>query len=631
MIATRETQPPVTTLFDADAKLALKHHFGFEAFRPLQEEIVRDVLAGRDVFALLPTGGGKSLCFQLPAVMREGLTVVVSPLIALMKDQVDGLTTAGVPATFLNSALDGNETRRRLRGLHQGAYRLLYLAPERLALDHVMRDLAQWNVTRFAIDEAHCISEWGHDFRPEYRRLAELRRTFPSVPVLALTATATERVRRDIVASLELREPSVYVASFNRPNLRYRVVAKANTFASLLGFVRERSKESGIVYAASRRQAESLAQKLTSSGIPALPYHAGLEGSERTYNQERFRRDDVRVICATIAFGMGIDKPNVRYVVHYDLPKSLESYYQETGRAGRDGLPADCMLFFSASDAAKLRGFLDEKEERERALALEALRLMTGYAESAECRRAVLLRHFGETLAAGACTGCDNCLAPRATFDGTQAAQKFLSTVIRVRQASGFSVGLNHLADVLCGRYTEKMRAWYHDSLSTFGIGKDVARSQWLAIGRELVRLGLLRQTDGLRSVLELTDTGRSTLLERRSVQLTVAAPPQIPSRKGARGHLSPSPGAIAGATDETLFDELRALRKRLADARDVPAYVIFPDTALRAMAREVPRNATELRRISGVGDKKLQDYGDAFLAAIAAYAARRENAQPDA
>jgi ATP-dependent DNA helicase RecQ len=631
VIATRETQPPVTTLFDADAKLALKHHFGFEAFRPLQEEIVRDVLAGRDVFALLPTGGGKSLCFQLPAVMREGLTVVVSPLIALMKDQVDGLTTAGVPATFLNSALDGNETRRRLRGLHQGAYRLLYLAPERLALDHVMRDLAQWNVTRFAIDEAHCISEWGHDFRPEYRRLAELRRTFPAVPVLALTATATERVRRDIVASLELREPSVYVASFNRPNLRYRVVAKANTFASLLGFVRERSKESGIVYAASRRQAESLAQKLTSSGIPALPYHAGLEGSERTYNQERFRRDDVRVICATIAFGMGIDKPNVRYVVHYDLPKSLESYYQETGRAGRDGLPADCMLFFSASDAAKLRGFLDEKEERERALALEALRLMTGYAESAECRRAVLLRHFGETLAAGACTGCDNCLAPRATFDGTQAAQKFLSTVIRVRQASGFSVGLNHLADVLCGRDTEKMRAWYHDSLSTFGIGKDVARSQWLAIGRELVRLGLLRQTDGLRSVLELTDTGRSTLLERRSVQLTVAAPPQIPSRKGARGHLSPSPGAIAGATDETLFDELRALRKRLADARDVPAYVIFPDTALRAMAREVPRNATELRRISGVGDKKLQDYGDAFLAAIAAYAARRENAQPDA
>ena len=631
MIATRETQPPVTTLFDADAKMALKHHFGFEAFRPLQEEIVRDVLAGRDVFALLPTGGGKSLCFQLPAVMREGLTVVVSPLIALMKDQVDGLTTAGVPATFLNSALDGNETRRRLRGLHQGAYRLLYLAPERLALDHVMRDLAQWNVTRFAIDEAHCISEWGHDFRPEYRRLAELRRTCPAVPGLALTATATERVRRDIVASLELREPSVYVASFNRPNLRYRVVAKANTFASLLGFVRERSKESGIVYAASRRQAESLAQKLTSSGIPALPYHAGLEGSERTYNQERFRRDDVRVICATIAFGMGIDKPNVRYVVHYDLPKSLESYYQETGRAGRDGLPADCMLFFSASDAAKLRGFLDEKEERERALALEALRLMTGYAESAECRRAVLLRHFGETLAAGACTGCDNCLAPRATFDGTQAAQKFLSTVIRVRQASGFSVGLNHLADVLCGRDTEKMRAWYHDSLSTFGIGKDVARSQWLAIGRELVRLGLLRQTDGLRSVLELTDTGRSTLLERRSVQLTVAAPPQIPSRKGARGQLSPSPGAIAGATDETLFDELRALRKRLADARDVPAYVIFPDTALRAMAREVPRNATELRRISGVGDKKLQDYGDAFLAAIAAYAARRENAQPDA
>jgi ATP-dependent DNA helicase RecQ len=629
---TLENRPSVTTLFDADAKTALKRHFGFEAFRPLQEEIVRDVLAGRDVFALLPTGGGKSLCFQLPAVMRAGLTVVVSPLIALMKDQVDSLASAGVPATFLNSALDGAETRRRLRGLHHGSYRLLYLAPERLGLAHVMRDLTQWNVTRFAIDEAHCISEWGHDFRPEYRRLAELRRAFPEVPVLALTATATERVRREIVASLELREPALYVASFNRPNLHYRVSPKTNTFASLLAFVRERSKDSGIVYAASRRQAETLAQKLTDARIPALPYHAGLEGSERTYNQERFRRDDVRVICATIAFGMGIDKPNVRYVVHYDLPKSLESYYQETGRAGRDGLAADCMLFFSASDAAKLRGFLDEKEERERALALEALRLMTHYAESAECRRAVLLRHFGETLAEGACTGCDNCLAPRATFDGTQAAQKFLSTVVRVRQASGFSVGLNHLADVLAGRDTEKVRAWYHDSLSTFGIGKDVARSHWLAIGRELVRLGLLRQTDGLRSVLELTDTGRKTLLERRSVQLTAAAPPPVASRKGTRAHMPQSASAAgAVATDETLFDELRALRKRLADARDVPAYVIFPDTTLRAMARDVPRNATELRRISGVGDKKLQDYGDAFLAALAAYASARENAPSDA
>jgi ATP-dependent DNA helicase RecQ len=616
VIALHENGPSVRTLFDEDARTALKHHFGFDAFRPLQEEIVGEVLAGRDVFALLPTGGGKSLCFQLPAVMRDGLTVVISPLIALMKDQVDGLGAAGVPATFLNSALDGDETRRRLRGLHQGAYRLLYIAPERLGTANLMRDLAQWNVSRFAIDEAHCISEWGHDFRPEYRRLAELRRAFPDVPFLALTATATDRVRRDIVASLELRHPAVFVASFNRPNLRYRVAPKANTFRALLAFVRERSKESGIVYAASRRQAETLAEKLSDAGISALPYHAGLESAQRSYNQERFVRDDVRVICATIAFGMGIDKPNVRYVVHYDLPKNLESYYQETGRAGRDGLPAECLLFFSAGDAAKQRGFLEEKEERERAQGLEGLRLMQHYAETAECRRAVLLRHFGETFASAACSGCDNCLLPRASFDGTLAAQKFLSTVVRVRQAGGFSVGLNHLADVLAGLSTEKVRAWYHDSISTFGIGKEFARGYWLAVGRELVRLGLLRQTPGLRSVLELTDAGRKTLLERLPVRLT-SAPPAAPTRLGA------SAASGASSTDEALFDELRALRKRLADARDVPAYVIFPDTTLRAMACDLPRNSAELRRIPGVGDKKLRDYGDAFLAALAAYAAR--------
>jgi len=616
VIALHENGPSVRTLFDGDARTALKHHFGFDAFRPLQEEIVREVLAGRDVFALLPTGGGKSLCFQLPAVMGEGLTVVISPLIALMKDQVDGLGAAGVPATFLNSTLDGEETRRRLRGLHQGAYRLLYIAPERLGSANLMRDLAQWNVTRFAIDEAHCISEWGHDFRPEYRRLAELRRAFPEVPFLALTATATDRVRRDILASLELRQPAVFVASFNRPNLRYRVAPKTNTFRALLAFVRERAKESGIVYAASRRQAETLAEKLTAAGIAALPYHAGLESAQRSYNQERFVRDDVRVICATIAFGMGIDKPNVRYVVHYDLPKNLESYYQETGRAGRDGLPAECLLFFSAGDAAKQRGFLDEKDERERAHALEGLQRMQHYAETAECRRAVLLRHFGETFASDACSGCDNCLTPRASFDGTVAAQKFLSTVVRVRQAGGFSVGLNHLADVLAGLQTEKVRAWYHDSISTFGIGKEFARGYWLAVGRELVRLGLLRQTPGLRSVLELTDAGRQTLLERLPVVLT-SEPAAAPAR------LAASTAPHASSAGEALFDELRALRKQLADARDVPAYVIFPDTTLRAMARDLPRNSTELRRIPGVGDKKLHDYGDAFLAALAAYAER--------
>lgn len=610
----------VATLFDADPKSALKHHFGFDAFRPLQEDIVSDVLAGRDVFALLPTGGGKSLCFQLPAVMRPGVTVVVSPLIALMKDQVDAMTTAGVPATFLNSSLSPDETRRRTAGLANGDYRLLYLAPERLGLPHVMRELAQWNVTRFAIDEAHCISEWGHDFRPDYRRLAELRRTFPTVPVLALTATATERVRRDILGSLQLRDPACYVASFNRPNLNYRVLPKADTFRTLLAFVRARAKESGIIYAGSRRQADSLAEKLRDAGLSALPYHAGLDASERSYNQDRFVRDDVHIMCATVAFGMGINKPNVRYVVHYDVPKNLESYYQETGRAGRDGLSAECVLFFSASDAAKQLGFIDEKEERERALALQNLRLMQHYAETAECRRATLLQYFGEAFEPSACTGCDNCAAPRTRFDGTLAAQKLLSTVVRVRQASGFAVGLNHLVDVLTGKETEKTRNWNHDALSTFGIGKDTARPQWLAIGRELLRLGMLRQTPGLRSVVELTDPGRRALLERQTVLLTT--PPAASAR---------APGAGAVEYDETLFDALRALRKSLADERDMPAYIIFPDTTLRAMAREMPRTASELRRIAGVGDKKLSDYGDVFLAEIARHDSAREKPGPNA
>ncbi|MBD5654564.1 MAG: DNA helicase RecQ [Candidatus Eremiobacteraeota bacterium] len=617
MLLSGERTGDVSTLFDTDPKAALKHHFGFDDFRPLQEDIVADVLAGCDVFALLPTGGGKSLCFQLPAVMRPGLTVVVSPLIALMKDQVDAMTTAGVEATFLNSSLESGETQRRLRDLHAGRYRLLYLAPERLALPHVRRDLERWNVTRFAIDEAHCISEWGHDFRPEYRRLAELRRSFPAVPVLALTATATGRVRDDIVTSLALRSPSCYVASFNRPNLTYRVVPKRNTFDALLAFVRRRSKESGIVYAGSRRQAESLAEKLAAAGIAALPYHAGLNPSERSYNQERFVRDDARVICATVAFGMGINKPNVRYVVHYDLPKNLESYYQETGRAGRDGLPAECVLFYGPGDAQKQLGFLEEKDERERASALESLRRMQGYAECTDCRRALLLSYFGETPAGGSCEGCDNCLAPRARFDGTLVAQKFLSNVVRVRRSGGFSVGLNHLVDVLVGRRTDKVRDWNHDELSTFGIGKDTARPQWLEIGRELLRLGMVRQTAGLRSVLELTEEGRRTLLERLPVTLTATPSAATPA---------PAPNGAATtssiACDQTLFDELRALRRRLADERDVPAYVIFPDTTLRHMARDVPRTPAELRAIPGVGDKKLADYGAAFLETLAGYRA---------
>ena len=587
----------------------LKQYFGFTSFRPLQEEIIRDSLAGRDIFALLPTGGGKSLCFQLPALARDGLTVVVSPLIALMKDQVDALQAAGVAATFLNSSLAPEEARRRLRGLHQGEYRLLYAAPERLMLSGMIADLQRWKVRLIAIDEAHCISEWGHDFRPEYRQIADLRDHFPSVPFMALTATATERVREDIVTHLKLRDPRRYVASFNRPNLTYRVLAKSKPYDQLLEFLRARRRESGIVYCQSRKSVEQTAANLTEDGIPAKPYHAGLTPKQRSEHQEQFLRDDVRVVCATIAFGMGINKPNVRFVVHYDLPKNLEGYYQETGRAGRDGLPGECILLFSPGDVVKQTAFIEEKTDpREQQIAREQLQQMVHYAESAACRRVELLRYFGETFPVESCGACDNCLTPRETFNGTVAAQKLLSCVYRIREKSGFGVGLNHVIEVLTGADTEKVRKWGHGELSTYGIGREHSRPEWAAIGRELARLGYLRQTAEKFSVLEITPAGLALLKARQAVTLTkpvVAAKPQ-----------AQRVGDIA--CDEGLFDRLRELRKRLADQLNVPAYIVFSDVALRQMARTYPTTQNEFARISGVGEKKLREFGAAFLGEIA-------------
>src|SRR5438477_9086807 len=428
---------------------ALKNYFGYDEFRPLQEEIIRDALASRDVFVLMPTGGGKSLCFQFPALIRERLTIVVSPLSSLMKDQVDALQTSGIPATFLNSTLDRDQAKARWRGLHQSEYRMLYVAPERLMLDTFLERALNWNIAQIAIDEAHCISEWGHDFRPEYRELKKLRTHLPEVPIMALTATATERVRSDIVQQLHLREPRCYVASFNRPNLTYRVVPKSAPYEQLLAFIESRPNDSGIVYCASRKSTDSLARNLNEDGISAKPYHAGLTSAERTRHQESFLRDDVRVVTATIAFGMGINKPNVSFVVHYDLPKNLESYYQETGRAGRDGLPSECVLLFSASDVAKQIHFIDEKSESEGRIARAQLQQMVHYAETRECRRVTLLRYFGEEYEKSSCEGCDNCLTPRETFDGTILAQKFLSCVHRIHAKSGFGFGLNHIADIL--------------------------------------------------------------------------------------------------------------------------------------------------------------------------------------
>ncbi len=596
-----------------DLLLTLKTTFGYGAFRPLQREIIEAALADQDVFALLPTGGGKSLCFQLPALLRPGLTVVVSPLIALMKDQVDQLQAAGVAATYLNSTLSADEARSRLSGLHRGEWRLLYVAPERLMLDNWQANLKGWNVTALAIDEAHCISEWGHDFRPEYRQITKLRDLLPGVPVMALTATATGRVRDDIIKHLRLTGPHTFVASFNRPNLSYRVIPKDQPAKQIINFVRTRETESGIIYCASRATAERVAESLAGRGFLARPYHAGLDAAERSRNQELFLRDETRIICATIAFGMGINKPNVRWVIHHDLPKNIEGYYQETGRAGRDGLPGDCLLLFSAGDIAKQTHFLDEiTNAHEQTIARAQLRQIVHYAESGSCRRAELLDYFGEKFPLDNCGACDNCLEPRETYDGTLVAQKFLSCVYRIAQNSSFSVGMNHLTEVLTGADTEKIRKWGHDRLTTYGIGKDLGRPHWAHIGRELMRLGYLAVAEGEFATLELTPAGRTVLLARTPITLT--KPMDLPkAKRSARRE-----GDIT--CDEILFERLRTLRKRLADERQVPAYIIFGDATLRQMARAYPVQLKTLEGITGVGEKKRAEFGGIFTRTIAEY-----------
>ncbi len=602
---------PAATPIDLAAHL--KRTFGYSTFRPLQREIIEATLAGRDVFALLPTGGGKSLCFQLPALVRPGLTLVVSPLIALMKDQVDQLQAAGVAATFLNSTLGADESRARLRGLHRGEFKLLYAAPERLMLDGWQENLKAWNVSCLAIDEAHCVSEWGHDFRPEYRQLARLRAALPDTPLMALTATATERVRADIITHLKLREPATFVASFNRPNLTYRVVPKDQPLKQIVEFVRKREHESGIIYCASRAAAERVADSLAGRGFSARAYHAGLDAAERARNQEQFLRDDTRIICATIAFGMGINKPNVRWVIHHDLPKNIEGYYQETGRAGRDGLPGDCLLLFSAGDIAKQTHFLDEiTDAHEQAVARAQLRQIVHYAESAGCRRSELLGYFGEKFPLDTCGACDNCLEPRETYDGTIVAQKFLSCLYRIAQHSRFSVGMNHVVEVLTGADTDKIRRWGHERLTTYGIGGELARPAWAAVGRELMRLGYVAVADGEFATLELTPEGLNVLRTRQPVTLT--KPMDLPKAK----RVVRREGDIA--CDEILFERLRALRKKLADERSVPAYIVFGDATLRAMAHYYPESVAAMEGIPGVGEKKRAEFGATFAAAIAEF-----------
>jgi ATP-dependent DNA helicase RecQ len=586
----------------------LKQTFGYDGFRPLQREIMETSLAGRDAVAILPTGAGKSLCYQLPALVREGLTLVVSPLIALMKDQVDQLEASGVAATFINSSLDGEEARRRLDGINAGEYQLLYVAPERLMLPDFLSRLKGWNIAALAVDEAHCISEWGHDFRPEYRRLKEVRQVIPHIPVLALTATATERVREDIVRQLELRDPTVFLASFNRPNLKYQVVAKSGAAAQVCNFASARPGDSGIVYCQSRKGTETLASTLRTQGFSAVAYHAGLDQIERAKNQDAFLRDEAKIVCATVAFGMGINKPNVRYVIHADLPKNIEGYYQETGRAGRDGLPADCLLLFSRGDVTKYLKFLEEiPDEHARNVAHRQLDQMTHFAENDACRRVGLMGYFGEIWAEENCGACDHCLHPREKWDATIDVQKLLSCVLRIRQAGGFSVGLNHVSEVLTGGQSEKIQRWKHDQLTTHGIGKDQPRPYWVDLGRQLLRAGLIAASQDQFPTVSVSQSGIDVLKKRETILLTRAL--STPKTKTVRtGDIPCDPG---------LFERLRIVRKQIADAKNVPPYVVFSDVTLRHFCRDYPGDDAALLRVPGVGEKKLDDYGEVFITEI--------------
>ena len=611
----------------------LKSHFGYETFRPLQEEIIESVLRGQDTLVIMPTGGGKSLCYQLPALRLDGLTLVVSPLIALMKDQVDALKANGVPAEFINSTLTYAEIARVQRQAHQGDLKILYLAPERLALPDFRHWLDMLNVSLVAVDEAHCISEWGHDFRPDYRTLGGLRRGMPSVPFIALTATATERVRADILTQLGLKQPQQFIASFDRPNLRYEVRPKERAFNQLVQLLKERKGESAIIYCFSRKDTEELADRLRDEGFNALPYHAGMDAESRRRSQERFIRDEADVIAATIAFGMGIDKPDVRLVVHQELPKSLEAYYQQTGRAGRDGLPSDCVLFYSFGDKIKQDFFINQIEDAvEKRGAQEKLGQVIEFCTLRTCRRRYLLDYFGEDFLSGShdaahgedgddadnCGGCDVCTADMENFDATVIAEKILSAVVR----TGQRFGAGYIAQVLRGSKAERVIRLEHDRLSVYGIVEDYSDGEIREICGLLLDKGLLRKTSSEYATLGVTAEGRRFLNNRETLTLSRRKKQEEPAREsgvprgGARDTLD---------YDRGLFEKLRALRRRIATEKRVPPYVVFGDATLQQMAYYIPQSEESLSDISGVGAVKLERYGEDFLAVICEYAVENE------
>jgi ATP-dependent DNA helicase RecQ len=590
----------------------LKSTFGYDTFKPLQSEIINNVLARRDTLVIMPTGGGKSLTYQVPALMFDGLTVVVSPLIALMKDQVEQLRALGVSAVFLNSSLSPEEYQANMDSVKNGQSKLLYVAPETLLTPRIYTLLSSLKLDLLAIDEAHCISEWGHDFRPEYRQLVDVRRKFPSAVCMALTATATPKVRSDIESTLGFTQKNEFLASFNRENLFIEVRPKRDGTAQTLKFLENFKDQSGIIYCFSRKQVDELAATLARYKFSVRPYHAGLEDSERRRNQEAFIRDDAQIIVATIAFGMGINKPNVRFVIHFDLPKSVESYYQEIGRAGRDGLPSHCLLLYSYGDASKLRYFIDQKDEPERSASYQHLDAMTRYAESSICRRKPLLSYFGETYAQETCGACDNCGAePSAQTDITIAVQKFLSCVKR----SGEKFGAAHIVDILLGSENEKIQKYNHQTLSTYGIGKELTKSQWMHISRQLIERGLLNQEPAYR-VLSVTAKGSEMLKSREQFfgQINEATRSERPSAR------LKSASAEEAEYDTSLFALLRAKRKELADSAGVPPYVIFSDKTLVQMATYFPQTKEGLLNMSGMGRVKYERYGEDFLTIIKEY-----------
>jgi ATP-dependent DNA helicase RecQ len=594
----------------------LKYFFGYDQFRPEQRKIIENALADRDLLVIMPTGGGKSLCFQLPALLKPGLMIVISPLIALMQDQVDALQDNGIGATYLNSSLSFSEVQAREKQIFENKIKLLYVAPERLLGDRFQdffhRLITQIGVSAFAIDEAHCVSEWGHDFRPEYRQLSQLRQQYPQIPIFAFTATATKRVQKDIIDQLKLHQPSVHLTSFNRPNLYYEIIPKEKrSYEQLLKFIKT-LKGSGIIYCMSRKMVDEISDRLQEDGIKALPYHAGMGDENRRINQTQFIRDEARIIVATVAFGMGINKPDVRFVIHYDLPRNLESYYQESGRAGRDNDPAKCLLFFSFGDLKKIEYIIQQKAPSEQQKSRQQLRQIVDYSEGLACRRTIVLRYFGEDFP-GNCGNCDNCCYPKPLEDWTIEAQKFLSCVARCKER----FGMMHIIDVLRGSRKQKIEQYQHHLLSTYGIGKERTLDEWKQLGVFLIHQGFLDETTDGYSILKLNSYSWEILRKQRNVTLAVRAKikEKIDTQDNSRARDA-----------ELLFESLRSLRQRIAKNQGIAPYVVFGDSSLKLMAQSKPTTLEEFAAISGVGRYKLQQYGEQFVKEICAFCQQDDN-----